>query len=596
MRPPADIGNGIVCASFAADGSWLSVGTTSADVGFVELNGMPRFDESRRGHVAAVRDYRRLMADPRHAFLTVEGATTIDRRAVPGQRAIEQRYVAVGDAAARPRVVVRFGGRLDRPAYAEVTDVSPLPPLALAPSLTARGDRLVVETGQAGIDAELEVRVFGVATRSGWTIIDDTSATFDVEPGDAGHAAGPTLSVVVTINAHGPRCDGDAVAASATPVRPAPGWLAVPPRLRRDVARVAGRGVRYTLDCTALRVTDDESTILTDHRILPLSWTRDAYYQALAVLGCAAAGRGAGATVARIGDHLRWLWVRCERPGGVWQRSYQANGSVKDWAVQADQQLYPLLELLDYRDVAGTWPSTVDKLGVGDWGQRVRSVWSALPRDGATGLLTSEENPADDDTAELPLLLSTQVLYWHTARRLAIRAAELSLDDLRLGPTADAIRSGTLERFATDGPFGRQWFYAVDGRGHGRRYHDANDLPVALAPRFGFVAADDLAWDATMRFAFSPENPAFVAGPFGGLGSAHTPGVWPLGDIQEWVWAAVRGDEQRVDATLARLATVASPDGLLPETYDPADGSWLSRPWFAWPGSAVAALVAGALG
>ena len=153
-----------------------------------------------------------------------------------------------------------------------------------------------------------------------------------------------------------------------------------------------------------------------------------------------------------------------------------------------------------------------------------------------------------------------------------------------------------LDSFAVDGPTGAQWAYAIDGRGDHRLYHDANDLPVALAPCFGFVRSDDPLWQATMRFAFSLANPAYVEGPFGGLGSTHTPGVWPLGDVQEWVWASLSGDTRRAESCVAKLVAVADTDGLLPETYDSVDRRWLSRRWFAWPGSAVAAVTGGLFG
>ena len=43
---PPDVGDGSVCASFADDGSWLSLGTTDPDLGFVELSGMPPFPDA----------------------------------------------------------------------------------------------------------------------------------------------------------------------------------------------------------------------------------------------------------------------------------------------------------------------------------------------------------------------------------------------------------------------------------------------------------------------------------------------------------------------------------------------------------------------
>ena len=126
------------------------------------------------------------------------------------------------------------------------------------------------------------------------------------------------------------------------------------------------RALTYVRSCTALAFRPDERAILTDHRILPLSWTRDAYYQALLLL---AIGRPADRDI--VADHLRWLWRRCERPGGSWMRSHHGNGAPKDLVYQADQQLYPLVELADFwrdRDAAGRRRLGAD--GVGPCGAR----------------------------------------------------------------------------------------------------------------------------------------------------------------------------------------------------------------------------------
>jgi hypothetical protein len=111
---PPDVGDGVVCASFAADGSWLSVGTTDPELGFVELSGMPPFPDSSRGDVAAVRAYRLLMEDVASAFLRVEGASPTHRAASGGS--VTQTYTMAGSGP----VIVEFAGRLDRPACVAV--------------------------------------------------------------------------------------------------------------------------------------------------------------------------------------------------------------------------------------------------------------------------------------------------------------------------------------------------------------------------------------------------------------------------------------------------------------------------------------------
>jgi hypothetical protein len=124
-----------------------------------------------------------------------------------------------------------------------------------------------------------------------------------------------------------------------------------------------------------------------------------------------------------------------------------------------------------------------------------------------------------------------------------------------------------------------------------RLYHDANDVPTALAPSWRFCEATDPHWAGTMRYAFSRHNAGYSPGRLGGLGSLHTPGTWPLGDIQEWAAGRLLGDPETAEASLARVASVASPDGMLPEAYDSNTGAWLGRHWFAWPGALLGALL-----
>src|SRR5690606_36678005 len=92
------------------------------------------------------------------------------------------------------------------------------------------------------------------------------------------------------------------------------------------IASMVAGTVRYVLSCTALDVGDGERVILADHRILPLSWTRDAYYQAQLLLATAPSYDRATETVA---GHLRWLWGRA-RHGNGWRRGHLPDGRPRD--------------------------------------------------------------------------------------------------------------------------------------------------------------------------------------------------------------------------------------------------------------------------
>jgi hypothetical protein len=590
-RKPYDLGNGLVCASFGAEGSWLSLAAPHPVNGLVELSGAPAFPVERDGQVDLVRAHRAHLTDPATAMLRVVGArpepellgagwrlrgdgwaAQVDAWAEEAAPTVVQRYVLTADGPGGLRF--EFRGRLDRPAYAEITPGGPIPP-SLPPQVSdLEGATLSVRSplGVADPLVRVEVTARGLSL-AGWA--ESPAGTF-LEVSWDGPLADVPLLVSVTmacgVPTQSPRPQGWRSADPGTvPTGPAsPG-----------TAGIATAAVRYTLGCTALEVAVDECCILTDHRLLPLSWTRDAYYQAALLLAVAPELPEAAAVVER---HLTWLWRSSRDDGGVWRRSHLSTGAVKDSGYQVDQQLFPLLELADFRRTTGRWPGGA----AAGWGEDVRRVWAGLPRDD-NGLVPGEENPADDPS-ELPYLLSSQLLLGYVARRISEYDAELGVEDLQLGEDAGRTLEVVRSTYACPGPYGVQWAYEADGLGGHRLYHDANDVPTALAPLWGLCAADDPHWRATMRFAFSEHNPGLVPGHLAGLGSAHTPGVWPLGDAQEWAVAVAEGDRSRGDAVVARIAQVAGVDGMLPETYDAGTGDWLARHWFAWPGSLVGLL------
>jgi hypothetical protein len=580
-RKPLDVGNGVVAASFAPSGAWLSVAAFHPRHGTVELTNLPPFDERLRGTPAAVRRYRSLMTEERYAFLVAE----VGREEIASRTAyhpVDDTITQVWRLAAPGALVLRFRGRLAPPALLEITEVSPLPPVHAETVLSA--DSATLELAAPGLPAAASITVAAPrAEVEGWRL-EDGGATMGLAWRDA-----VELRVTVTLaerpRGGSPQTRFHAQAPAAVQasgrlwVHDAGLGLRVPVRHRDGLARITDGALRYVTGCTQLRVAPREACLLTDHRLLPLSWTRDGYYQALLLLTA-----GKPAQVEIVADHLRWLFGRCLREGGVWQRSHLANGEPKDWAFQADQQLYPVLELVDFRDAIGLWP---DPPPGRSWGELVDEVWRALPIT-PEGLVRSEENPADDPA--LPYALSTQILLWYVTRRLARVAGELGLEEPALAGAAERARSAVEELFATEGPVGPLWAYEIDGTAERRLYADANDLPTAFAPVWGFCAPDDELWLGTMRFAFDEANPAYRPGPWGGLGSLHTPGTWPLGDAQEWIFASAVGDLARAERALDRLTCVAARDGLLPEAYDPKTGAWTARHWFAWPAALVGAL------
>ena len=573
---PLDAGTGRVAASFdPRSAAWLSIGTPHPRHGFVELSAVPPFVEAGRGDPVATRAHRLALTRPDHAFLVVEingrrpvlepsdgstipawsaTAVAVSNLAEPDAPWIGQRWHIESWRRGQPRVEIRLGGRLDRPALAEITETDPPPSTGARSTWRTHGGHAIVEAATLSARAVVTVEGAGVE----WVASGDGGFAGRIEWPEGADSVGFDVRVELD---------------SGHPVDADPAPLGEP---RGD--RLTRRALAYVRGCTALRTGPGERVILTDHRILPLSWTRDAYWQALALL--AADGPG---DRERTADHLRWLWGRCDRPEGWWARSHHADGRRKDLAFQADQQLYPILELADFHERTAALPSGVA------WAPAVAEAWAASEDrvDVRSGLLASGENAADDP-AGLPFIGASQILRWHTAMRLEqlVRDGVLDLDPAPFGTAARTARSAFAAHFERGG---EPWPYAVDAGGARQAYHDANDLPVALAPAWGFCGADDAGWQATMSFAFSPANPGWVTGRLSGLGSAHTRGAWTLGDIQAWIVARAVRDEARAAATIRRLERVALADGMLPEAYD-VDGGEPIRDWFAWPGAALAAL------
>ena len=585
---PLDKGTGVVCGSLGAGGQWLSLGRAHPWAGFVELSGGPRFDESSRGRPELVRRYRASLADDGSAFLRLAGLPEdveleAAGEATSGGDSIEQRIRLRRADIAEPRTFrLLFGGRLDRPALAMITETGT--PQTGAPSgnrLRASGAELRLSAPELATEATVSVEAGQAAVLAdGWRV--------EGEQADLGLAWPAGQSEIALVVRCRLAIEGvpppDRSAGESTDRLPPPvAGVHVRPEHRPALERIRRRALDYVRGCTALHVAPRRVAILTDHRLLPLSWTRDAYFQALLLLR-------AGDTE-RVADHLRWLWLDCPRPDGWWARSHHADGRRKDDVYQADQQLYPLLELADYRRTTGRLPDLGDgTTAAGGWNALVGEVVEGLlGRLSGAGLLATDENAADDP-AGLPYLLANQILAWHTLRRLGELAAELpavaSLDD-----ASDRLRRQTLSRFRVPGPTGDLWAYAVGAGGESQRYHDANDVATALAPAWGFCSVADPAWRATMDFAFSSQNPGYAAGPYGGLGSDHTPGVWPLGLAQEWLARSLAGQPAAAEDALRRLVACALSDGSLPEASDPATGRLLARHWFAWPGALVGAFL-----
>lgn len=336
-----------------------------------------------------------------------------------------------------------------------------------------------------------------------------------------------------------------------------------------DLAR--RRALVYGMHC-AIPIDNEAVCFITDHMLLPLSWNRDAYYVAMALMPWSQEA------AALVRGHLIWMFERAERLDGTWGRAYTANGKIKDKGYQLDQQIFPLLELANYT------LHTNDLETYEHLKPYIRPTIEMLltRKHPEKWLFATEETPADDPIAQ-PYHFSSHVLLWRTLLQLA--KIDKSSD---YSTMAMQLRETIAAHFVTKHNDEALYAYAVDGEDGYHLYHDANDIPLALMPHWGFCEADDPLWEATVRFSWSEDNHGGVYD--SKLGSVHTPAPWPLGDVQELLIARILGDSIRYDLTHTRIAKSAQWDGALPEAYNADDFSVVSRHWFAWTNAMLVSL------
>jgi len=572
---PLDVGNGIVSGTVAPNGRLHSLGMAHPVIGRLWLTATEPFPESLRGDEDAVRRHRAALAAPdRPSFglslLDVAADAFLDEDSVP--RAVHEddngrievwtiapafrtglvQLIRV-TAGPKARVLLpEWSGRprLGRADYTQITEGGTIPHPPVAP--TEGRDGPVIWIDDRVLDAAVVVVLPG-PVRIG------EGATAELVLAVAlGRDLQATLAEARAISRDGARLVADEVRARRAL------WTGL--GLDDDRGYEVRRGVAYALDCAASRTSDNVVAIITDHEILPLVWTRDAYYICRALLSAAPRETRVRAAV---DGFIAWLFEVAERPDGAWPRASLASGQAKDVAFQLDQQLYPLLLVADHARLTG---QNVMRERFGD--ACGATLDELLGRRSSFGLVPTAETPADDPLRQ-PYHFSSHVLLWHVLRAFS-------------HPSAEEVRAATLEHFAVDGRFA----YAVTGpRGEGaRHYHDANDLPTVFAPGWGFCASSEPLWRETIAFAWSEANEGYFAGRFGGLGSLHTPRPWTLGDLQEIVVARVTADRAREARARERLARVETWDGLLAEAYDEATGAVAARHWFAWPAALRALL------
>jgi len=578
---PLDFGADGITGSVDRNGRIIALNCYHSQHGYVTLTSAPPFPESERYNPATVRAYRRSLVNlegfglhfdtevaSRHPNLWDDVIPSDELSYKDGDAdiwtfACDGGVIQMWNTSGMEGHTLCWSGQLSlqRCAYTQLTEGGPIPIPSVQTHVHFKDGLLSVHNPALGWAAAIA----GLPADDEWQQEADGPLSVQLKYPEAkdvvlAYGVGPTVQVA-SENAQRLLADEKSLYAKTRAQ-----WKNLNLDQYVDSA-VLQRGLSYSL---MMAVPVDEGVcFLTDHIILPLSWNRDSYYTARALLGVNPE------TNDLVRRHLIWLFEQAERRDGAWGRCYLANGKIKDGAFQLDQQLFPLLELAEYV------LETNDQATLKRLQPHIQPLIDMLMARKAPDvmLFPTDETPADDPIA-LPYHLSSHILFWHVLNKLS----QLGIAG-NWASMAEQIRQDIDRAFIAEHNGKRLYAYATHGAGKHHFYHDANDLPLALAPAWGFVPADDPVWRATVDFAFSEDN---VGGYYNGrLGSVHTKAAWALGDIQDLIIARAIGDSEREQRAWNHLRNAAQWDGALPEAYDPETGEVVSRHWFAWPNAAL---------
>ncbi len=206
------------------------------------------------------------------------------------------------------------------------------------------------------------------------------------------------------------------------------------------------------------------------------------------------------------------------------------------------------------------------------------------PNSGFTGMIHSAFRPSDD-ACEYPFHIPSNLFAAKVLKDLAefLLALNLSMLQQLCSNLVLEIESG-IEEFGINREEGAPtiYYYEVDGLGNANVMDDANIPNLLSLPYLQVSSTATDIYQATRGVILSSKNPYFYRGTLGsGIGSPHTPEnfVWPISLITE---AFTTQDREVWRRNLRLLLVSSAHTGLLHESFDIADPSLYTRPWFAW--------------
>ncbi|PTL39107.1 glycoside hydrolase family 125 protein [Alkalicoccus saliphilus] len=591
-KKPLDFGSGSLSASLGEDGKFKSVNYKNEDYGYITMSLLDQFPNDKWYDSSFVREYRKGIAgnagfglhytrfQTRQSYISEEGTIILERDKGPlklrsyfqaeGSTVTQVDHLTNGSSEVMA-VPVYWEGRanMNRSSYGQLTEGGPIPIPEPERRSSWQNETLLLENKSLKTSAACSFSLNGSFLKDENLLNEESTLLTEItlQPGETGECQ---LTIDLEPNG-GPEKIWDFKNREFK---------------EKEVdfnSFVVQQNINYILNCCSVSLNEEETCVITDHQLLPLSWNRDSYYMVQLLLEAQKRGKTSPGTAEEtVKKHINWMFRRAERPEKYWGRAYLTNGTCKDLVFQLDQQCYPLLEICDYIEMNN---ENLFKLGADIW-EEIDQILSMLLeyKSSSHWIFATGETPADDEV-EFPYHFSSQVLMWYTIKKLDKLNQLRPFTEKPLNSWAENIKRDTWAEFVTpEGIFA----YLVDLKGNCSLYHDANDLPFIYAPVWGFCEKEDPVWNKTFAFALTGENKGgFYEGKYEGLGSVHTPHPWPLGDGQQLLYYYYHEDEQGIQRILERLKQVVQFDGMFSEAYSENSGEVTSRHWFSWPGAFI---------
>ena len=210
------------------------------------------------------------------------------------------------------------------------------------------------------------------------------------------------------------------------------------------------------------------------------------------------------------------------------------------------------------------------------------------------GLIVSCFRPSDDATT-FQYLVPSNFMAVSSLRKAAEILGKVNGEAALAGRCTELANEveTALNKYAVyqHPEFGPIYAFEVDGFGNYHLMDDANVPSLLAMPYLGDVDINDPIYQNTRRFVWSDSNPYCFRGAAGeGIGGPHIGYnmAWPMSIMMK---AFTSQDDNEIRDCVKMLLDTDAETGFIHESFNVADATDFTRPWFAWQNTLFGELI-----